>query len=181
MYYESTKLVPASSQEFLYTFVPVCLISCHHIGPHRSITVCISAQREKERERVLTVQKKILKEIGWLNAGPSAKDSSGIRSHRCRKIGLESLDKLVYNWDPLWQKARDAFYVCTWKFSSLWDASDIVTLSYWLGPVNSKHNGFLLFMQHMILFVRTENHVCVNVMPILLKRQQNWHYFEVIL
>jgi len=48
VYDKTTKLVPASSQESLSTFVPVCLISCHHIGPHRSLTVCISAQRERE-------------------------------------------------------------------------------------------------------------------------------------
>ena len=74
------------------------------------------------------------------------------------------------------QKLEMLLYVYL-KFSSLWDASDIVILSYWPGPVNSKHNGFLLFMLHVILFVRT--HICVNVMHILLNRQQNWHILKL--
>ena len=77
------------------------------------------------------------------------------------------------------QKLEMLLYVYL-KFSSLRDAIDIVTLSCWLGPVNSKHNGFLLFMLHVILFLRTI-YIRVNVMHMLLNRQQNWHYFEVIL
>ena len=84
---------------------------CQYVWPlvtildHTDYSLFAFQLREREREKVLTVQKKMLKEIGWLDAGPSAKDSMGIRSYRCRKTGLDA----QYYWDPLWPKAGDAF------------------------------------------------------------------------